>query len=84
MTHGFDLSSPLVCEGIVGDGCGGGRIFYVKDNLLNAYDPISGENIILYEKLSKVKKLSKTGCILSIECVDVKLKFDIASLKIHS
>lgn len=84
MTHGFDLSSPLVCEGIIGDGCGGSRIFYVKDNLLNAYDPISGETIILYEQLSNVKKLSKIGCILSIECVDEKLQFDIASLKIHS
>ena len=46
MIHGFDLNSPLVCEGIIGDGCGGGRIFYIKDNILNVYDPQTKETII--------------------------------------
>lgn len=82
MTHGFDFSSPLVCEGIVGDGCGGGRIFYINGNFLNVYDPTTRESLILYDKLKDVKSLTKKGCILFIESVNEDIEFDISTLNI--
>ena len=36
MIHGFD--SPLSCEGIIGDGCGADRIFFIEEDSLNVYD----------------------------------------------
>ena len=57
MTHGFDLNSPLVCEGIFGDGCGGGRLFIVENETLFAYDPQTKESITLLESVLNAKLL---------------------------
>lgn len=80
MIHGFDLTSPLVCEGIVGDGCGGGRIFFIKDETLFANDPQTNENILLLESVKSAKSISKKACIVSIECEREVIEFDLSSM----
>ncbi|UCN00937.1 thiamine biosynthesis protein ThiF [Sulfurimonas sp. SWIR-19] len=80
MIHGFDLSSPLVCEGIVGDGCGGGRIFYVQDEKLQTFDPVTKMSMILLENVKNAQKISKSACIITIECSDQTREFDLSSL----
>jgi hypothetical protein len=79
MTHGFDLENPLVCEGIVGDGCGGGRIFYIDESALYAYDPAVEESMLLLENLQNAQKLSKDGCLLTILLDDAVMEFDLSS-----
>lgn len=81
MIHGFDGDSPLVCEGIVGDGCGGGRFFFVEDETLLAYDPQTRCKIFLLNGIKNAKAVSKKACILSIECEDEVIKFDLSALK---
>jgi len=80
MTHGFDLSDPLVCEGIVGDGCGGGRIFYVQDNSLFAFDPVVSQKRELLNTIKDAKELTKDGCIVSIRCESEMVLFDLSSM----
>jgi len=80
MIHGFDLNSPLVCEGIIGDGCGGGRIFFIKDETLFAHDPQSGDNIVLLESIKLAKSISKKACIVTIECEREVIGFDLSSM----
>lgn len=76
----YDLDSPLVCEGIIGDGCGGGRIFVVEDSTLKAYDPQSKESIILLENIQSPKKITKKACIISIECEKFTIDFDLSAM----
>lgn len=80
MTHGFDLSSPLVCEGIVGDGCGGGRIFFIRESALYAHDPISKEDMKLLEDIKMPQKISKNECVISIKCKQEIIEFDLSSM----
>ncbi|MGE4396102.1 MAG: thiamine biosynthesis protein ThiF [Sulfurimonas sp.] len=81
MIDGFDLNDPLVCEGIVGDGCGGGRIFFIKNETLYAHDPLSKENRELLKNIKKAKNISKSGCIITIECQEQKIEFDLSKVK---
>ncbi|MDF1882677.1 thiamine biosynthesis protein ThiF [Sulfurimonas sp. SAG-AH-194-C21] len=81
MSHGFDLNSPLVCEGIIGDGCGGGRIFFVEDSTLFAYDPQSQGKIELLQGLKNIMAISKKGCIISLVFEDEVRCFDLSSLQ---
>jgi hypothetical protein len=81
MTHGFDVSSPLVCEGIIGDGCGGGRIFFIESETLFAHDPQTKENIILLSKIHKPQFLNKKGCIVTIVCTAQIIEFDLSSMR---
>ncbi|MCK9454380.1 MAG: thiamine biosynthesis protein ThiF [Sulfurimonas sp.] len=78
MISSFDLSNPLVCEGIIGDGCGGGRIFFIDNETLYAHDPLSKENRELLKNIKKAKKISKKGCLITIECKDEKIEFDLS------
>jgi hypothetical protein len=80
MTHGFDLALPLVCEGIIGDGCGGGRIFFVKENTLCVHDPITKEEMTLLEGILNARVLSKAGCKIFIECQSERITFDLSSM----
>ena len=80
MIHGFDLNSPLVCEGIIGDGCGGGRIFYVQDEKLQAFDPATKESLLLLDNVKNVQKISKSACIITLECSDQTIKLDLSSI----
>jgi len=79
---GFDLESPLVCEGIIGDGCGGGRIFFVEDEKLQVYDPMTKERITLLEDIVAAKELSKKACILTVACEGKIVKFDLSKMKV--
>ena len=80
MIHGFK-NSPLACEGIIGDGCGGGRWFFVEDEILKAYDPISKENVTLVQNIKKAKKISKKRCVITIECEDETIEFDLSHMQ---
>jgi len=81
IVDGFDLESPLVCEGIIGDGCGGGRIFYIKEEKLFAHDPYTKTDIELLGGLKNTTHLSKSACIISIICKDEKREFDLSTFK---
>ncbi len=81
---GFDLDSPLVCEGIVGDGCGGGRIFFIQDAMLFAYDPTTKERILLLKGLLDAVLLSKSACIITIKTKSKTIKFDLSKLSVIS
>ncbi|MDD2790867.1 MAG: thiamine biosynthesis protein ThiF [Sulfurimonas sp.] len=78
MILGFDLDSPLICEGIIGDGCGGGRLFFVRDNQLRAYDPQSKEETFLLGEVLQAKSISKAGCKIFIECAEEQILFDLS------
>jgi hypothetical protein len=81
MTHGFNVNDDLVCEGIIGDGCGGGRIFYVKDEALLTYDPLTQKSLLLLKAVKNAQKISKKACIISIECADEVIKLDLSTIK---
>ncbi|MBL0708584.1 MAG: thiamine biosynthesis protein ThiF [Sulfurimonas sp.] len=74
-------SSKLSCIGIIGDGCGGGREFIVKDEILSAYDPQSKESHILLKGIKKAKSIGKKNCIISIICEEEKIEFDLSLMK---
>ena len=80
MMDGFDLDSPLVCEGIIGDGCGGGRIFFVEKEALLVYDPTTKKSRKLLEGLQEVQSISKKGCIITLELQSETRLFDLSSL----
>ena len=58
--------SKLSCMGIIGDGCGGGREFIVKNDILYAYYDVTGEKIELLDGIENAQCISKNGCILTI------------------
>ena len=78
---GFDLESPLICEGIIGDGCGGGRLFLVEDETLLAYDPITKEKFTLLSGVFEALSISKSKCIITIMRSSEKTTFDLSALK---
>ncbi|MFT7004190.1 MAG: hypothetical protein ACJAWW_001543 [Sulfurimonas sp.] len=81
MIHGFDLSNPLICEGIIGDGCGGGRLFMITDNTLKAYDPTTKEYYELLKGIKNPISISKKACKVTIVCDDETIKFDLSEMK---
>ncbi len=81
MILGFNLNNPLLCEGIIGDGCGGGRLFGIEDGILRAFDPQSEEIIVLLEDIKEPKSITKKACTLFIECQNEKIEFDLPSMK---
>jgi len=81
MMDGFDLDSPLVCEGIIGDGCGGGRLFFVEGERLKTYDPITKEKFTLLRDILNAQGISKTACIITIVCEKEVIEFDLSALK---
>jgi len=81
MMDGFDLDSPLVCEGIVGDGCGGGRLFFVEDETLKTYDFVTKEKFTLLRNILNAESISKDACIITVVCEKKEIKFDLSALK---
>jgi len=79
MIAGF--KSKIYCEGIIGDGCGGGRIFIIEDETLIAYEPQTKEKIILLKDIHMPKNISKKGCIISIECENEIIEFNLSTFK---
>ncbi len=73
--------SKLSCIGIIGDGCGGGREFVVEDHVLYALDPVTNEKIILLEGIDSPQSIEKKSCIITIECKEEIIRFDLSSLK---
>jgi hypothetical protein len=80
MNHGFDLNDPLICEGIIGDGCGGGRLFVVENNILKAYDPTTKEYFELLKNVQNPISISKKACIVTVVCESELIKFDLSSM----
>ena len=80
MIHGFNLQDDLVCEGIIGDGCGGGRVFTIKENTLVAYDPQTHSYVELLEDVKNAVKISKKACLITIECENETICFDLSLL----
>jgi len=80
MMDGFDLDSPLVCEGIIGDGCGGGRIFFVESDTLFVYDPTTKEKRELLGTLLNVLNISKSRCIIKIVFENKVVEFDLSKV----
>lgn len=78
MMDGFDLNSPLVCEGIIGDGCGGGRLFYVQEQSLKTYDPQSKTSMTLLSDVKDAKSIQKKKCIIYIKCASKTIEFDLS------
>lgn len=76
----FDRESPLVCEGIIGDGCGGGRIFYIQDTTLFVFDPMSENSVALLSELPTVLSISKKGCIIRLTLQDTELEVDLSRI----
>ncbi len=79
---GFDLKDPLVCEGIIGDGCGGGRVFHITRNRLLAYDPQTQESITLLEGIVDAQKITKDGCLITIVTQKGEIIFDLSLLRV--
>ncbi|MDD5158278.1 thiamine biosynthesis protein ThiF [Sulfurimonas sp.] len=80
MEHKFD--EKLTCEGVVGDGCGGGRIFTVEESKLKVYDPQTKEIMILLDDVNNAESISKKGCLITIECEDKSIKFNLSIMSI--
>lgn len=78
MIHGFDLDNFLICEGIIGDGCGGDKIFFIEADSLKVYDKNTKESIILLDDIKNAKKIYKKACIIFIECESELVKFDLS------
>jgi len=78
MMAGF--KDKLHVEGIVGDGCGGGRIFYIDSSALHVHDPLTKENIQLLSEIKDAKKISKKACIVTIECEFEVINFDLSKM----
>lgn len=78
MIAGF---KKISCIGKIGDGCGGGREFIVKNGTLFAYEPQTDENIVLLENIHMPRAITKSGCIITIECEKEEIRFDLSALK---
>ena len=81
MIAGFK-NNPLACEGIVGDGCGGGRWFFVQDEKLFAYDPMSQEKILLLESVVGAVGISKSACLITIKLKKDEMVFDVSKMAV--
>lgn len=79
MIAGF--KDKLHVEGIIGDGCGGGRIFYIDSDELFAYDPITKDSIKLLGGIKDPKAIFKNACVITIECKYDSIEFDLSLLK---
>jgi thiol-disulfide isomerase/thioredoxin len=57
-----------LCAGVIGDGCGGGRLFIADtfNNKVKAYYPEDNSMITLLEDLNEPSGISKKGCELYI------------------
>ncbi len=81
----LDLNDPNdMCIGIIGDGCGGGRIFIADtgNDMIKVYDPQSAEVFVIIKDIQKPNRITKKGCILSIytDSKDQYIEFDLSSM----
>lgn len=74
------LSKLPHCHGVIGDGCGGDRIFYIKNEQLFAFENYTQREILLQKGFKGAKKITKEGCLLFIECHGGVVKVDLQAL----
>ncbi|MCJ7765989.1 MAG: hypothetical protein MUP09_08635, partial [Thiovulaceae bacterium] len=74
-----------VCAGIIGDGCGGGRLFIADtfNNAVKAYFPDDHSLMTLLEGLNEPGGISKKGCELYIANSNAHeiVVFDLSEMK---
>ena len=75
--------SKLHCIGIIGDGCGGGREFFIEKSTLFVYDPITKTTQTLYEGIEDAKEISKKGCELFIQTSTQQLVFNLSTMSLE-
>lgn len=76
-------NNPLACEGIIGDGCGGGRWFFIEDDTLKVFDPQAKESMILLTDVANAMDISKKGCIITIKCSDKIVEFNLSTMSFN-
>ncbi len=74
-------NKKIFCIGIIGDGCGGGREFIVENEVLSAYDPYTKKTTVLLENIKNAKSITKHRCLLTIECEEELIEFDLSAFK---
>ena len=76
-----------VCAGIMGDGCGGGRLFIADtfNRKIKAYFPDDGSMRTLLEGVAAPSGISKKGCHLYIASTNTHevIVFDLSKMKSH-
>lgn len=76
----------VVC-GLVGDGCGGGRVFIsdTYNGKMKAYDPLSGRMLTLIEELNEPTGICKEGCHLYIAETGAHriIRFDLSTMQLE-
>ncbi|WP_345993520.1 thiamine biosynthesis protein ThiF [Sulfurimonas sp. HSL-1716] len=70
------------CEGVAGDGCGGGRIFFTDKDSLKVYDPTTKKVFTLLEDMQNPKELSKKGCLLFFTCEEKNMTYDLSKMSL--
>ena len=78
------VGSNLKCKGIIGDGCGGGREFYIQEETLYAFDPLTKQSLKLYEGIKEATNITKKGCNIYIETKTKNLVFNLSDLKMET
>ena len=76
-------SNRLSCYGIPGDGCGGGREFFIKDQKLYASDPVTKSKMLLLEGIEDAESIEKQGCKIIILCKKKKLIFNLSTFSLE-
>jgi hypothetical protein len=76
------LGATSWCEGIIGDGCGGGRFFFTCKDSINAYDPFSKSVMLLIDGLDEPQNITKKGCQLFFTCKEKKKIFDFSLMSL--
>lgn len=77
------LDPSDMCIGIIGDGCGGGRVFIADTghSMIKVYEPENGEVFIILKGINKPISIMKKACILSIKTdADELIEFDLSSM----
>ena len=77
MQDGFKLS----VEGKIGDGCGGGRIFYIENETLFAFDPITQSSMELLKGLKEADAIKKDGCVIMIKTKKEEISFNLSTFQ---
>jgi len=81
----LDLLDPSdMCIGVIGDGCGGGRIFIADTGhkMIKVYEPENAEVFVILKDINSPQTIAKKACILSIT-TDVQnelIEFDLSSM----
>lgn len=75
-------SKKISCMGIIGDGCGGGREFFIENETLYSYDPYTKQTMTIFAPVYKAKTISKHRCVISIECEGEVVQIDLSDIKI--